>query len=332
MTDQTVPQALALGKKPPKNAPSISYSAVRTVGAPAVPAHPSSSATDLGSAPLKILYNDQFGVCVGVTAAMFRRVFGGTGDYPHDPEGYVVSIYRTQNPHFDPNTSQPGGPDDGGMDIQTLLEYLHTHGDRDGHKVIAFAKVDHTNIEEVRAALYEFEALWAGQVVSGTNQQQFPSTCWTQAGTPEGGHSTFHYGYDQSRVLDQTWAAKDCRTNAFITNGTGNNVGTDELWIAIWDDQAARLTAEQRANWDDAYSAITGGKVISWPDTPAPQPTPGPQPTPTPAPTPTPSPTPTPGPVVALPPEVAGALTRLLATKTCPSYVRAAVAPYLPKS
>ena len=52
------------------------------------------------------------------------------GYYPSQDE--VWAVYKTQNPDFDPagtaETNGPGSQADGGMDIQTLLEYLAATG------------------------------------------------------------------------------------------------------------------------------------------------------------------------------------------------------------
>ena len=59
------------------------------------------------------------------------------------------------------------------MDVQTGLEYLHANGGPDGVRAVAFAKVDHTNLDEVKAAIAIFGSLWLGVLVLDANQTEF---------------------------------------------------------------------------------------------------------------------------------------------------------------
>ena len=316
------------GRRPPKRAPAIRFSAIRR-GAPATPP----AAVDylapldggwlmLGNGP-----DDSVapgfpgcGDCVPCWWANTRRVIsttiGGAPSYP--PWSQVLAVYRTQNPDFDPagdpSTTGPGSPADNGMDIQTLLEFLVAHpGFQDG-TLVGFAAVDYTSAEEVRAAIDAGGVLCIGINVQEAQQTQFSDGepwNWVPGSPVEGGHCTAVGGYGppgtgalggDERFI--TWAAETSFTDSFWANGT------EELWFPIWSEQLG--TKEFQAGVDLAvfaaeYLAITGrpfpGPVPPAPPSPpAPVPVPPPAPPSPPAPVPVPPPTPVPPPAPVVPP------------------------------
>jgi hypothetical protein len=279
----------AYGRRPPKNAPAVPFAAIHAAGV--LPAFPPTYDSIAGWDGWQMLGNDSAGDCVSVTWATIRRILTRGATYPTLDQ--VIALYRTQNPDFDPNGGSrtgPGSPADGGMDIQTLLEYLVKTGGPDGVKAVAFAKVDHTNLDEVKAALATFRTLWLGVNVTDVNQQQFPDQPWTTAGYVEGGHSIAATGYDAARVLMETWAAEASLADSYMTT-TGaarGGAGVEEAWVVIWPEHLAHLTADQLGALATAYTEVTGKPlVVPVPPAPAPVPTP---------PAPVPTPTPNPGP------------------------------------
>jgi hypothetical protein len=282
------------GRRAPKRAPALHLGHFLTG---VVPAHP--AAADY-LARLKggwqMLGNDIAGDCVSVTWANFRRLMtalvAGREVYPTQDQ--VWAIYKTQNPGFDPNgteTNGPGSRHDGGMDIQTLCEYLVKHGGPDGVKALGFAQVNAHNTEEVKAAIAIFGGVWVGITVQEINQQQFADgQPWDYSRTSpdEGGHSVLGGGYgaggagplggDEKFI---TWAEETSFTDAFWTHKTG------EVWVVIWPEHLkdnAFLAGVDMHAFAAAYTAITGGKPFPAVIPPAPQPTPQPAPTPTPTP------------------------------------------------
>src|SRR6185437_4855164 len=143
------------GRRPPKQARAIAFADIWTG---TIPKHPPyvDYLAHLGG-QWNMLGNDSAGDCVAVTWANERRLvtatLTSTVSYPDQDQ--VWQFYKTQNPNFDPNgTSESNGPGssaDGGMVIQTALEELHANGGPDGAKVVAFASVDHTNLNQVKA-------------------------------------------------------------------------------------------------------------------------------------------------------------------------------------
>lgn len=278
------------GRRAPKNAPAIRLTPHLTG---VVPAHPA-AADQL--ARLKggwaMLGNDVAGVCVPVTLANVRRlitaVLGGREIYLTQDQ--VWAVYKTQNPDFDPNgtadTNGPGSDADGGMDIQTLLEYLVKTGSPDGAKAIGFAKVDHANVPEVQAAIAIFGSVWTGITVLDANQTEFGNgKPWDYVkGSPvDGGHSVLTGGYGPAgtgplggdeRFI--TWAQETSFTDAFWQREV------EETWVVIWPEHLtdpAFLAGVDLKTFAADYTAITGK---AFPAVIPPQPGPAPAPAPTP--------------------------------------------------
>jgi len=287
-----------------------------------IPAHPATYDAISGWTGWKMLGNNAAGDCVAVTWATVRRIVTriyGTENYPALAQ--VWKIYKTQNPDFDPNgtaeTNGPGSSADQGMSIQLLLEYLVNKGGPDGVKALCFAKVDHTNVEEVKAALSIFNFLWTGINVTDTNENQFPSSMWTPSGQVLGGHSITSTGYDGDEIDGETWASRFRMALTYFTQGSSRGAGVEELWIVVWPEHAAHMTDAQKTALNTSYKALTG-KDIVWGDVPAPGPFPGPTPQPQP-------PEPDPGVDSVL----ASALRRFAPHESCPNYLREAAESWL---
>lgn len=268
--------ALMYGRRPPKNAPAIRFADIRrTDYTPVFPANVDyMTPLDAG---WNMLGNDQYGDCVAVTWANVRRLVThwlSTENYPNLDE--VLAFYKTQNPGF-PNQ-------DDGMDIQTALEYLHSHGGPDGTKAVAFAKVDYTNEDEVRAAIAAFGSVWVGINVLQANMDEFNNGQpwdYVRNSPVDGGHSVIVAGYGAPSggslagiIRFETWAEETSFTDAFWKHLV------EECWVVVWPEHLG--TASFEANVDgqalaDEYKTLTGQTLVI-----PPQPTPTPTPTPPP--------------------------------------------------
>jgi hypothetical protein len=278
-TMSNVPMQRKFGRKPPKNAPSLKLSSFLTG---IIPDHPSSEDYLSRLQNWQMLGNDQYGDCVAVTWANMRRLVTAvlsTENYPTMDQ--VTTLYKTQNPNFPTQ--------DDGMDIQTCLEYLHSTGGPDGTKIVAFARVNLSNLEEVKAALAIFGCLWIGINVQQANMTQFyQGQPWDYvSGSPkDGGHSVIGGGYTGQTSNDIrfiTWAQETGFTDNFW------NKQVEEVWAVIWPEQLGSVEFQQGIDLNKLaadYKALTGNDLNV---NPAPQPPP-------PAPSPTPTPNPTPGP------------------------------------
>ena len=283
------------GRRAPKRAPALKFSRIFTGKIPEHPAAADYLATLNGG--WQMLGNDIAGDCVPVTWANFRRLLTailGAEYYPTQDQ--VWAVYKTQNPGFDPNgtadTNGPGSVHDQGMEIQTLLEYLVKHGGPDGVKALAFAKVDPTDVDEVKAAIAIFGALWTGIVVQAANEEEFnDGEPWDYHRNSEdmGGHSVLTGGYGtpgagplggDERFI--TWAEETSFTDAYWRREV------EEAWVVIWPEHLQHpdfLKGVDLAALAADYQALTGKK---FPAVVPPQP--GPAPTPPPSPTPAPDP------------------------------------------
>ncbi|MFJ5644027.1 hypothetical protein [Streptomyces sp. NPDC093223] len=289
------------GRRAPKRARAIPLSRILTGK---VPAHPTSAdylATLNGG--WQMLGNDVAGDCVAVTWANIRRLItaiAGAEQYPTQDE--VWAIYRTQNPDFDPdgdeNSNGPGSSADGGMDIQTLLEYLVKTG-----QILAFARVDPTSADEVKAAIAIFGFVWTGVDVQQANETEFSQQKpwdYHRNSADAGGHSVITGGYGtpgkgalggDERFI--TWAEETSFTDSYWSHKV------EETWVVILPEHLKHpnVLASVDLTALAAYYRVLTGR-------------PFPAVTPTPAPTPPPSPTPAPDPRLA---EAAG-LAQQLAT------------------
>jgi hypothetical protein len=280
------------GKRPPKNHPAIELGPLLTG---IIPAHP--AAADylrrfpawrmLGNGPDPEVGPDFSGAgdCVSVTWAGMRRLVTavlGTREV-YASLDWVWQVYRTQNPGFDPNgtasTNGPGSSYDNGMDIQTLLEYLVKTGGPDGVKAVAFAKVDHTSPDQVKAAIAIFGSVWTGTAVLDTNEDEFSwGEPWdySASGQEVGLHSVLVGGYgpegpgtpavlggDEKLI---TWAQETSFTDSFWSHEV------DECWAVIWPEHGqdkAFLAGVNKTALEAAYTQLTG-RFIVWPDMPIP--------------------------------------------------------------
>ena len=264
------------GRNPPKSAPALKLASFLTG---VVPEHPASVDYLSRLKNWQMLGNDQYGDCVAVTWANMRRLVTATLTTENYPTmNQVIVLYKTQNPNFPTQ--------DDGMDIQTCLEYLHNTGGPDGAKVVAFAKVDFTNLAEVKAALAIFGCVWLGVNVQQANVDQFASSQpWDYvSGSPaDGGHSVVIGGYSTTPSDDVrfvTWAQETGFTDNFW------NKQVEEAWAAIWPEQLGTTEFEQGVNLTQLaadYQALTG-KVLQIPTPQPPAPAPAPTPIPSPAP------------------------------------------------
>lgn len=266
------------GRRPPSNAPALKLAPLLTG---VVPTHPPAANTFTAlQGGWQMLGNDQYGVCVGVTWANYRRVMthqAGRETYPGFDD--VVAVYKTQNPGFP--------TEDNGMVIQDCLDYLTKVGGPDGVKAVAFARVDHKNPDEIKAAIAIFGAVWVGVYVQQANMQQFHADQpWNYVpNSPiDGGHSIIVGGYDSDGVGGDerciTWGKETSFTDEFWTHNA------EEAWVVIWPEHLtspAFLEGIDTAALAAAYQEITGRPLpIPTPQPPAPTPEPTPEP-PTPA-------------------------------------------------
>ena len=187
----------------------------------------------------QVLGNDKYGNCNAVGWANTRRLvsseIGRTEIYPNQAQ--VDEVYKWQNPGFP--------QEDNGMDIQTTLDYMirpdvRVPGD---FKPLAFALVDHRNMDEVKAAIATFGSLWLGIVVVNENHKEFRDRKpWTVKADSKydqgGGHVVMAAGYDsQDQVQFVTWGGLATFSKQYWNGIPGSlpfHSMITQAWVVIW--------------------------------------------------------------------------------------------------
>lgn len=263
---------LKLGARPENTAkPKVAFSDFLT----AVPSHP---LTDLGpKLAFDMDQNQVAGVCAVAAVNHALQVIYSLLQEPFTPWTYdqILAYYQTQNPGF--RSWADGGNDalDGGMIIADFLSYLVKQG-----VILAFAKVDHTNDEELQAAIYLGLCL-----VSGANLQvaQQNATVWDDVpGSPDwGGHATAQDGY-MPAYETISWGSDRFRmTPAFMTRRVS------EVYLVITQAHIDHPGFRENLSLDALtrrLEQLTGRMFHFTPTPPVPPGPPAPPPAPAPAP------------------------------------------------
>lgn len=222
--------------------------------------------------------NDQIGdcTCAAVGHLIEAETTYGQGATVTVADQDVLTMYEKvsgYNP-ADPSTDQ-------GAVIQDVLAYWQKTG-MAGHRIVAYAAVDVSNVSEIKAAIDLFGAVDIGINFPSSAMDQFNAGQeWdvVKGSQIEGGHCVpvGAYGSDGSLTC-VTWGRTQKMTAAFWQKYV------DEAWVVITDDWLnSKGTDPQGLNLyqlGQDYAALTG----------KPNPIPAPQPQPTPSPTPAPTP------------------------------------------
>jgi hypothetical protein len=189
-------------------------------------------------ASFPMLLNDKLGDC---TCAGFWHLvqswtaYAGTEYVPTDSD--ALALYERMG--YNPNAPLVNGenPTDGGAVEQDVLQSL-ADASEDGHGVVAFAQVDHTNAEEMKAALAIFGGLYVGIQCPESMQDQFanatpglmPVISYVPGSPIEGGHCIVIVGWDGENWIAVTWGAV-----VQITQEFWEHYG-DEAWVIVTHD------------------------------------------------------------------------------------------------
>lgn len=228
--------------------------------------------------------NDSVGdcTCAGVGHMVNQLTFYGSGTEQLPAESSVLAMYSaiTGYTPSDPST-------DTGAYCQDVLAYWRKTG-LEGHKIVAYASLDVSNLTEIEQAIALF-----GTVYVGLN---FPNSAMTQfdAGQPwdvvkgatiEGGHCVIVGAYGSGKLGLVTWGAKTQMTEAFWKKYV------DEAWVAL-DVDGLKKAGSYFTGAPSFYALGQEFAALTGEANPVPQP----QPTPTPVPSPPPAPAPSPDP------------------------------------
>jgi hypothetical protein len=162
---------------------------------------------------------------------------------------------------------------DTGATLQDALGFWHSTGIAD-QRIAAFAELDPQDLDQVRACIAFYGAVYCGMNVSAAAEQQFDEgQPWTDTGRSRnlGGHCVPLLAYDADTFTAVTWGRPQRMTVDFYRRFF------DECWVPIDLDWLA-ATGRSPAGLDTGalnadYEALTG-KPGPFPDAPAPVPAP----------------------------------------------------------
>lgn len=229
---------MELGKLAPKhNAKSLPFGKYLTGELPA----PASKVYREYKTPpeaIQMYGNDQYGDCTCAGAAnllILDTCHTGMVVIPTLDE--VLDLYSAVS-GFDRVT----GANDNGAAMTDVLEQLRTNG-LSGHKILAWAKIDHTNALHRQIAVDLFGATYVGVQLPESAQDQFNANqSWevVEGDKIEGGHAIIHPGYGSEGGDYVTWAKWDQKAS-----GEWESSYIDEEYVIItqdWINQATQKT------------------------------------------------------------------------------------------
>jgi hypothetical protein len=267
-----------LGKLPAQPArPQLKFSAVLS----RLPAPPASSDWQDDSISWPMYGNDQIGDCTtaGVGHLVNQLTFYGSGTEVQPTENSVIKMYSAVTGY------KPGKPaTDTGAYCQDVLAYWRKKG-LEGHKIVAYASLDVSNLTEIKQAITVFGTVYIGFNFPDTAMEQFDNgQPWdvVKGARNEGGHCVIVGAYDSARKTfgAVTWGSEQEMTEAFWKKYV------DEAWVVLDADGLNSLTGHYFAGAASLYDL--GVQFATLTGDPNPVPEPAPAPTPPPAPTPTP--------------------------------------------
>ena len=187
----------------------------------------------------KLMYgNDQIGDCTCAGAAnLIILTTCHTGDVVIPDVEDVIALYTAVS-GYDPTT----GANDNGAAMTDVLNYLHTTG-LSGHKILAWAQIDHTNLEHRKLAVDLFGATYVGVQLPFHASAQFNrGDSWEVVpyDSIEGGHAIIHPGYGSLGDDYVTWAKWDQKASS-----AWSKAYIDEEYVVVtedWIDQATQET------------------------------------------------------------------------------------------
>lgn len=165
--------------------------------------------------------------CAALGHAVQAWTTYGRGDMVTLPDDVILSLYEAVS-GYNPQT----GANDNGAVEQDVLTYVQAHG-IGGHKIRAFAQVNHQNPAEMKRALELFGTVYLGFRVPRSAEVEFQQgQPWQNIGDQQilGGHAIDLQKWDADYMYVVTWGRLQPMTVDFWT------AYGDEAWVIITDD------------------------------------------------------------------------------------------------
>lgn len=217
--------SLPLGKSAPH--PESTHPRVKLADHLAVFGEPAPAVVDFASkvAAWPMMLNDRLGdcTCAGV-GHMIQAWTAYAGSEVTLSDDDVLRLYEIVS-GYNPVT----GANDNGAVEQDVLQHLVDAGVL-GHKILAFAQVDHTSAAEMKSALQMFGTLYVGIQCPASMQQQFGAgqvIDYVPGSPVEGGHCIIVQKWDEDYLYVVTWGTLVKMTWAFW-----EHYG-DEAWAIV---------------------------------------------------------------------------------------------------
>jgi hypothetical protein len=218
--------------------------------------------------------NDRYGDCVWAEIGHHIEVVTTYGQGAN----VTVSDAAILKGYSDVTGFDPADPStDQGTVIADALSYWRKTG-VGGHKILAYAKVDHANPAEVEAAINLFGAVMVGVNFPKSAMDQFnagkPWDVVPHDGGIEGGHAILVGAYQPGEYDGVTWGAREPITDAWWFKYV------EECWAVIapeWINAQGVSPKGIDLHGLGEYFATLTGQANPFPQ-PAPGPTPGPVP------------------------------------------------------
>lgn len=168
--------------------------------------------------------NDSLGDCTcAAPGHMVQAWSAAAGGLKTMDDADVVRMYwETGDPPSDSGSA--GGPTDTGRDEMSVLDYWRKQGIAAGQpwadKITAYAGVEASNLDLVKAAIALFGGVYIGVALPLTAQGQQVWDVVAEPGRDEpgswGGHAVNIVGYDENELVVVTWGGLLKMTNAFF--------------------------------------------------------------------------------------------------------------------
>jgi hypothetical protein len=210
-----------------------------------LPSPPSRSTTGTG-ATIRLFANDRCGDCTAASMGHGIAVHENSARQRESAlsDSDVLAVYAAVS-GFDIST----GNNDNGAYLIDVLRYMRTRGmgrqkDGSAHTITAYAKVDHSDLEEVKAAAWLFGGLYVGAGLPTSAEEEFdharPWFDTEDAYGSWGGHAMWLPGYTSKYVTLTTWGNRQKATWDWF------ETYVDECWAVVSADFLERTNKTPR--------------------------------------------------------------------------------------